>query len=789
MSSHPQERSRSPVEPHLLDISLPPSGNTEESVYETPPNVLADRLLHPHNQDNRTSSRSSSTNRSAERPSLLKLLTDNGRSRSSTRAGHSQLARDESESLLDDDDRQSEHSDDDHGTSRSSSRSRHRKRDRLPWYKRPSPIWFIPGTLIMTLSMSATSSPKLEIYYQLVCKAIGPQVATPGQDPVVVPPVGFGRSPVPVNMTGMLYRTAEKDDDRSIQRFVAQSMLDADDEDSPSPNLPSEVPIPQPPKRPSRWKLVIDDSGDDESWMKQCHKSATVSKAVTSLNTLLTFVMGCLSALTTGWWGSVSDRHGRKPVLGAALLGLNLMDIVFLVTVTFHDVVGYRFLFVGPILDGLLGGFATAQATGNAYLSDCTEPGSRARIFSVLGGMMFLGIAAGPLLGAYLIKATGNVLAPFYAALIMHLLYLIVALAVVPESLTKERQYEARERHRVELEKRNEQDKQEDSVARERGTAAVVFVRVKRLAVRPWSFLKPLKMLLPRKRLIDEAEEDRPVIDTMGKIVPSWDFSLVKIGVSAGCYGLAMAMIAFKLLYASNVFDWGYEQNGLYLSFLGVCRVIVLIILLPTFIKFLRKPPPKPSRPRPEHDTAGDPDDISEEQKAWDKEETWLRVVHDSRFDLFLARISMAIDVIAYAMLALNGGSPARFLAATAFSCLGGGAMPAIQSLALAHASPRDAGRLFASLSVLSSVMSSIIGPLLFGTIFISTVGAAPETIFWVGAAVFVVSLASMLLVRLRKARLDEEAQSGEEDLPPRGSRQSKHKDSSFTLRTIGDDE
>lgn len=41
--------------------------------------------------------------------------------------------------------------------------------------------------------------------------------------------------------------------------------------------------------------------------------------------------MGILSALTTGWWGSVSDRRGRKPVLIISLMGMVLMDVVFLV--------------------------------------------------------------------------------------------------------------------------------------------------------------------------------------------------------------------------------------------------------------------------------------------------------------------------------------------------------------------------------------------------------------------------------------------------------------------------
>ncbi|KAK4056403.1 hypothetical protein OIO90_002546 [Microbotryomycetes sp. JL221] len=829
---HPQERSKDPVEPDLFDMALPPSGDVEETVLQAPPHVLADRLLHLHSEPAH-SPQSLDHVTQEDRPSWLSMLSNR---KSSSRRSHDDnkfaLDRDENETLLDDSDQASDVSDHDYSIRSRGSKRRSKSRssrgsasgdDDLPWYKRPSPVLMLPGTLIMTLSMTATASPKLEIYYQLICKAIGPEggvLAPPSHSPdqpVTLPPTNPDQRPLPTNPDQRPlppFNSSVLDDSETnlvVDNFVRQALRrhaveapGSDDSDLP----PSEPTIPIPPSKrtTSRWKLVIDGSEDDASWTKRCHKSPEVSRAVTQLNTLLSFIMGCLSALTTGWWGSVSDRFGRKPVLVAALVGLNLMDIVFLITVTFHDVVGYRFLFLGPILDGLLGGYATAQATGNAYLSDCTDAGSRARIFSVIGGMAFLGIFAGPMLGAWMIRRTGNVLAPFFLALALHLCYLAVAGLGFPESLSKARQMEARERHRIELERRAEEDKEEDEVAKSIGYSRIWLLRAKRYALRPWSFLKPLKMLLPRERSIDEAEEDRPIIDTFGRVTTGWDFSLVKIGIAAGCYGLAMAIIAFKLLYASNVFDWGYEQNGLFLSFLGGCRVVVLIVLLPLSIKLLRKPPPKPSRPRPQHDTAGDPNDVSDEQKAWDKEETWLRVVHDSRFDLVLARFSIVVDILGYVGLALNGGSSTRFLLFTAFSCLGGGAMPAIQSLALAHASHRDAGRLFASLSVLSSVMSSVIGPLLFGSIFMSTIASAPETVFWAGAAVFTVALLSVMTIRLRRASVDEieeghgvglHAPHDDDELPPREvstkggharSRSTRHQESAFSLRTVHDE-
>ena len=128
-----------------------------------------------------------------------------------------------------------------------------------------------------------------------------------------------------------------------------------------------------------------------------------------------------------------------------------------------------------------------------------------------------------------------------------------------------------------------------------------------------------------------------------------------------------------------------------------------------------------------------------------------IRCYARTDFDLLLARLSIAIDVVGFALFALNGGSVGSFLFATAFASFGGGAAAAIQSLALAHASPRDAGRLFASLSVLSSVASSVIGPVLFGAVFNSTIATLPEAIFWVAAGLYSISLVSMLSVRLRK--------------------------------------
>lgn len=75
-----------------------------------------------------------------------------------------------------------------------------------------------------------------------------------------------------------------------------------------------------------------------------------------------------------------SDHVDEIPYLPYACLD---SDIILIATATYPDKVpgGYRFLILGPLIDGCLGGFSTISATNHAYLSDTTPDGSRAKMF------------------------------------------------------------------------------------------------------------------------------------------------------------------------------------------------------------------------------------------------------------------------------------------------------------------------------------------------------------------------------------------------------------------------
>jgi MFS family permease len=91
---------------------------------------------------------------------------------------------------------------------------------------------------------------------------------------------------------------------------------------------------------------------------KECSSDPVVLAAVAKLTATLTTSMGVLGCLTTGFWGSFSDRHGRTLILALTIFGLLMNDFTFIfVTKNFQRIPGgYWFLIVGPIIEGALGG-------------------------------------------------------------------------------------------------------------------------------------------------------------------------------------------------------------------------------------------------------------------------------------------------------------------------------------------------------------------------------------------------------------------------------------------------
>lgn len=83
---------------------------------------------------------------------------------------------------------------------------------------------------------------------------------------------------------------------------------------------------------PEPGKTFVPNSNDDTDDTEDprripsahCLSDPEVQASAARLQTMMTTTMGLLSALTTGYWGHFSERHGRTKVLALSTLGLFL---------------------------------------------------------------------------------------------------------------------------------------------------------------------------------------------------------------------------------------------------------------------------------------------------------------------------------------------------------------------------------------------------------------------------------------------------------------------------------
>ena len=110
--------------------------------------------------------------------------------------------------------------------------------------------------------------------------------------------------------------------------------------------------------------------------------------------------------ISAPFWGRLSDRVGRRPVLIVAALGSSLCHLGFALSTDLW------LLFVARALVGACGG---SISTAHAYVADITPPEQRTRGMALVGAAIGLGFTIGPGLSG-LIASHGGVRAPFYVA-------------------------------------------------------------------------------------------------------------------------------------------------------------------------------------------------------------------------------------------------------------------------------------------------------------------------------------------------------------------------------------
>ena len=138
-------------------------------------------------------------------------------------------------------------------------------------------------------------------------------------------------------------------------------------------------------------------------------------------------IYSLMQFLFAPWWGRLSDRVGRRPVLLVGIAGAALSYLAFGLAGSL------TWLFVARAVNGLMGAnIGVAQA----YIADVTPPHERARGMGMIGAAFGLGFIFGPAIGGFLSR--WGPAAPFLGAAALAAANFVLAWYRLPESLPAE---------------------------------------------------------------------------------------------------------------------------------------------------------------------------------------------------------------------------------------------------------------------------------------------------------------------------------------------------------------
>ncbi|KAH9812471.1 hypothetical protein DFH28DRAFT_978599 [Melampsora americana] len=493
-------------------------------------------------------------------------------------------------------------------------------------------------------------------------------------------------------------------------------------------------------------------------WVNKCRKDPMVSSRLSLLSTMISLVMGSLSVLTTAYWCSLSERIGRRLVLGWAFFGFIINDASFLIIIRLmrSDVLqDYRLLIIPSILEGLTGGPATVQALFNSYISDCAKGSNSQTItFSLFLGLMMAGMAIGPTISAKIVNLKDDILLPFYIILILLIIVFGFSLYVIPESLSKVKQIEFLKKHQEDLNQLKISFAPSNS-NRIRFYHLRLFVYQRRKMY--LNFLKPLMILWPTKS-----------IENHNRMTRDWKLTL--IGIAYALYGSGTGAYGIKLQYAIFRFQWGPIETGYFLTTLGLCRVMALLVIIPIVIRLWKRSTQIINlEPRPPFvvNSNGNSNkkysSLSSRlgQRPLQSEPITISIpkltpspnprktLSDAKFDLKFARYSIIWDALSIVILIVSP-SMSWFIIGSGMQSLAGSTSSAIQALAINCVPGEKVGQVIASFSILQVLCSQVLGPFVFGGVFSGTVGSFSEAFFVVDIMLMVVVLVVLSMVRLR---------------------------------------
>ncbi|KAG0363078.1 hypothetical protein BGZ54_008357 [Gamsiella multidivaricata] len=139
---------------------------------------------------------------------------------------------------------------------------------------------------------------------------------------------------------------------------------------------------------------------------------------------------------TIGYITSLSDRYGRKALIYITLIPTMLTQALIVYMAHPSTKLGVSILYADAVFTGVLGAGLLLEPSLNAYIVDCTSQEGRSLSMGYVMVALAVGLIAGPMLGEYLIKLTGDMTTAVMISIAIQCILILYAI-VLPESLPK----------------------------------------------------------------------------------------------------------------------------------------------------------------------------------------------------------------------------------------------------------------------------------------------------------------------------------------------------------------
>lgn len=365
-------------------------------------------------------------------------------------------------------------------------------------------------------------------------------------------------------------------------------------------------------------------------------------------------------------------------------------EIITIFAAKYPEVVDYRWLILGSVLDGATGSFTAGGILAQSYVSDCTPPSKRAVSIGYTHACLFTGLALGPLLAGYFVKWTGSLLILFYVVAGCHTFFIIFIGFVIPESMSKRRRLAAQEKWEKEKKGRAQNTSWQATIKNSNPFEA-------------------LRILWPRG--------------------PGTSFrlrvNLLTLAVSDTIItGTSMSAGAVIILYSKFIFNWGTLEGSIFVSAVSLIRVVTLMGIFPVINYFGRV------RPAQRRRALG----LADKNIGADPLDVWV---------IRVALTSEIVGCIGYFL-----ARDARvFFGSGMVTALGGLGSATIQAVVTKHIPADKIGQVLGAIGMLHA-LARVVGPIMFNGIYAVTVGTFPQAFFMVLAGLFGIAFTGSFLLK-----------------------------------------